>query len=538
LRSIRFTAGAAAIVLVVGIIPACFDQLGPDPQFPSDGGVDVTTSADGSGDGTTFADAMDDTVPSGPAALLSAAILDFGQVGCGSSPTGPKTLTVANVGSAPLSFSMTLDNLAAFTISPSAGGTIPVGGSTQVTVTALRVPATATAAQTILGGLTIDSNDATQPSQSVRLSVTPTGGTITITPQSIDFGQVPLGSSTTVPVVITNTGNAMVGVQFTQPRDPEFALWAGATLTESVPPGQSLEDGGVPITSITFTPQEGGSSSAPMTIPLGNTCGISPNEIDFMGSASPSGVTGVSATELDFSTPCMGAGTPQTVTITNQATGTLTIAGIAATDGFSATPTGISIPAGQSGIITVAAPAWTTGTSSGPGATGLLTFATSDGALPSVSIPLTETFVGADLSFTDGNGDVLADITYPGVPVGQAQTFPFQVLNTGNAAVTIVPGAVQSPPWSWAIPGSQNVSVQGAAPLSLTFAPTTAGMQSTMVTITTMGAVCTTPGQFTATGTGDGTGGTDSGTTTPDASTLDSSVPDSSLQLDSSAAGD
>jgi hypothetical protein len=141
------------------------------------------------------------------------------------------------------------------------------------------------------------------------------------------------------------------------------------------------------------------------------------------------------------------------------------------------------------------------------------------------------------LAFTDSSDNVLATITYPGVPVGMAQTFPFQVLNTGNAAVSITPGAVQSPPWSWTISGSQSVPVEGAAPLSLTFSPMSTGMQSTMITLTTSGPVCSAPGPFIATGTG--TGGGDSGAPPFDASSLDSSAPDSmTTQLDSSAAGD
>ncbi len=288
-----------------------------------------------------------------------------------------------------------------------------------------------------------------------------------------------------------------------------------------------------------FTPTSGGVSSAPMTI-LGATCGISPNEIDLVGQVSPSQFTEISATELDFSTPCMGASSAQVVTITNESpTDPLTISNVATTGGFVAMLSMPSIAPGQSGTLTVTAPAWSAGTPSGPGPLGsMLTFDTSDGQLPNVTIALTETFVGADLAFTDSSDDTLATITYPGVPVGSAQTYPFQVLNTGNASVSITPGAVTSPPWSWAIPGSQAVPVNGFAPLSLTFSPTASGPQSTMITLVTSGAVCSGPGPFMATGTGTGGSAGDSGPTI-DASALDSSAPDSMIpNPDASAAGD
>ena len=537
MRSLHLT--AAVIATVAGVIPACFDQLGPDPQFPADGGVDGSSGAEAGVDGGMIADAFADTAVSGPVAMLSTTALDFGPVGCGSAATVTQALSIENTGTEELSFSTTLDNTGAFSISPSAGGTVPVGGAVQITVSALRVPQTATAAQAIVGGLTIDSNDATHPTQSVRLSVTPTGGTISITPQSLDFGRVSEGSTASLPVVITNTGNAMVAVQFTTPSDSEFELWSGATLANSLAANQSLSG-----TVITFEPQDGGVSSAPMTI-LGTTCGISPNEIDLSGEVSPSSVTEISATELDFATPCMGTSAPQTVTITNQSQSGLSISNVAATGGYVATPSSLSIPAGQSGTISVTAPAWSTGTPSGEGSSGVLSFDTSDGALPIASIPLTQTFVGADLSFTDPSDDVLATITYPGVPVGMAQTFPFQVLNTGNAPVSITPGTVGSPPWSWALPGVQTVPVEGAAPLSLTFAPTTSGSQSTPITLTVTGAVCIGPAALTATGTGTGGSGGDSGSPTLDASAPDVSVSDASgfdvemtSRLDSSAAAD
>jgi hypothetical protein len=538
LRSIRstsgrFASGVAVVAVAAGAVQACFDQLGPDPQFPSDAGIDSSNGSDGGTDGGPIFDAAADTQVSGPVALLSTTSIDFGAVGCGTAPSMTQSLSIENTGTEPLSFSVTLDNASAFSISPSAGGTVAVGQATQITVSGLRVPQTATAAQPIAGGLTIDSNDATHPTQSVHLSVTPTGGTVTITPQTIDFGQVPAGSPSVVPVAITNTGNAMVAVQFTTPSNGEFSLWAGATLANSLGPTQTLANA-----NVTFTPANGGVSSAPMSI-VGTTCGISPNEIDLVGQVSPSQFTEISATQLDFSTPCMGASVAQTVTITNEsATDLLTISNVATTGGFAATPPTLSIAAGQSGTLSVTAPAWAAGTQSGPGGMGLLTFATSDGQLPNVSIALTETFVGADLAFTDSSDDTLATITYPGVPVGSAQTYPFQVLNTGNASVAITPGAVTSPPWSWAIPGAQIVPVNGFAPLSLTFSPTTSGVQSTMVTLVTSGAVCSAPGLFTATGTG--TGGTPAdGGSTLDASALDSSAPDSMIpNPDASSAGD
>lgn len=180
--------------------------------------------------------------------------LNFGEVPTGSTST--LNLQVTNTGTAP----ETIDSIAApsdaFSVSglPSTGTVVPAGGSFVVSVTY-----TPDGDQLDTDALVVSSSGGgATHTLSVPLSATAiTGqGHLEFSTNSLDFGEVPVGSSKSLTFTITNTGN--IPVKVTKAKAPTGDFNSPVQLSEGLVIGPEQ----TAVQSVTFTPRSGTDLSA------------------------------------------------------------------------------------------------------------------------------------------------------------------------------------------------------------------------------------------------------------------------------------
>ena len=148
-------------------------------------------------------------VAAAPQISLSSSPVEFGTVKVGA--TGNQNLLISNNGNADLTISVISVGGAPFGVSGiTTPKTVPAGQAVSAALTFQ--PTTAGAAS---GTLFIASNDPDNPAISVTL--TGTGSTIAsgqleANPTSVSFGSVNIGSNSTQPIVLTNTGTAAIQI--------------------------------------------------------------------------------------------------------------------------------------------------------------------------------------------------------------------------------------------------------------------------------------------------------------------------------------
>ncbi|MHB8877256.1 MAG: choice-of-anchor D domain-containing protein [Myxococcaceae bacterium] len=403
-----------------------------------------------------------------PIADVSPAALDFQQAGCGSAST--KEVTVANTGSAALTFSASVGASSAFSVSP-ASGTVEPGQSVKLTVTAT-VAATATPGMDLQGMLSLTTNDAAGK-KDVALTAKASGVTLTLTPSVVSFGVLPVNTQAPpLPLTLTNTGNMAATVSFTQPSDTQFSLtWTGAPAAVTLEPGASLAGLQAGFKPSKITP---GSTSAGIDVTQPK-CGASVASIPMTGQGT-NGAVGLSTSDVFFGASgrvkCGTQAASQTFNVTNAGnqafswTGTLAKG---AASPFSFTPTSGTVPAnGGSTTITVSSSAIPAQASTAQEAFGdtlnLVTDVANDTSHP---ITLHQTASGAILSFSP------ASVDFGQVPVNNTASAPFAIVNDGNTTptVTLTPDNTKfslNPSGPMPAPGGASTSVTG------TYAPGTA----------------------------------------------------------------
>ena len=179
--------------------------------------------------------------------------LAFGSVQVGNSTNLSETLT--NTGGSAVTISQANLTGAMFAIS---GLTLPqtLNPNQSVTFTATFTPTGAGGAS---GSLSVVSTASNSP---LTIALTGTGtsaGTLAVSPTSLSFGNVVVGTSASLNGSLTASG-ASVTVQPTSPSNGEFVL-SGIALPQTIPAGQSA------TFTVTFTPQSSGVTSASLSFP-------------------------------------------------------------------------------------------------------------------------------------------------------------------------------------------------------------------------------------------------------------------------------
>jgi hypothetical protein len=279
--------------------------------------------------------------------------------------------------------------------------------------------------------------------QSVNVSVSfapasEVGGTgvnseaLTASPSIVSFGQVALGTRSTVPLVLTNTRSWNVTLGGIQTTGGEFSM-SGPAFPLTLSAGQSV------TVNVAFAPHSAGIVGGRLFVfgPQQLVVPITGAGATSVQSAPPPpppapvpGTLTASVGSLNFTNVQVGNSQPQSVTLTNSGGSILTISQAALTGSSSFTLSGLALPlalaAGQSTTFAVGfAPV------SGGNASGNLTFS-SNASNPSMSLPLSGSAVmPGQLTATPAN------LAFGSIQSGANVTLTDSLKNTGGASVTI-----------------------------------------------------------------------------------------------------
>ena len=397
------------------------------------------------------------------AGVLSASStnMSFGSVAVGS--TGTQSVTVTNTGTSAVNITAAVITGAAFTVvGGNPASSIPVGQS--VTVQIQFAP---TAAGAVTGTFTVTS-DASNTPLAISLSGTGTQPVLTISPASLNFSNVPVGTTSTQTVTLTNSGNSDLKVNLATLTGTGFGM-SSLGLPKTITAGQNLSF------TVQFSPTS--TTGASGSIVFTDNAPGSPQTLTLTGSAVATGSTlGATPGSFNFNSVVVNASSPQSFTLTNSGNATITINQITTTGpGFSSsglTP-GQTIAAGATATFTGTFAPTTTGAVSGNIAI------TSTATNPTLNIPLSGTGTQGGLTATPGS------IPFGSVTVGASASVPVTLSNTGTAAVSITAHSITGTGFTltgWTAPASLNPGQTTS--FTVTFAPTSATAASGSVSIT------------------------------------------------------
>ena len=434
-------------------------------------------------------------VPAAPIAGLTQSSLTFGSQSVGAA-SGSQTVTMTNVGSAPLNISQVAlsgPNASDFAMVPPASGTpCPSGGTTLALQASCNVavqfaPQTAGAKSAML----VFTDNAAPGSQQVALSGTAVAAaSLQVSPPSLAFGaQSESTTSAPLSITIANSGGSAVqvgGITIGGPNAGDFSAPSACT-PNPVAPGKSCQ------ISVTFAPAatNPGIRSASLSVPT-----AAPASVALSGTATQAAIS--VPTSMNFGSQLAGGpgGSPQPVVVTNSSSGpyagTLTV--------NSVTKTGAN-----AGDFVISSDACTGGNTA-PGSTCTFQVAfkplaaqtcSANGGTRSASLSLTDNAPGSPHTIPlSGTATSFCVGTSPGqavqgpVTAGTAATYSLEVDSysgfTGSAALACgVQPTASSPPEPNYISGCAITTTPATNPPVVQVAPNTPGQFQLVVNTTT-----------------------------------------------------
>ena len=341
-------------------------------------------------------------------------------------------------------------------------------------MTGLSVPATLAAGQTTTfaakfspttagsatGSISIVSNAPGSP-LTIALSGSGSAGQpqLTISPASVSYGNVSVGSSAPQTITLTNAGNATLTVTQLTASGAGFSV-SGATLPLNINASSSASF------TATFAPTSAGAASGSMSI-VSNAPG-SPASVLLSGTGIQ-GQLGAAPSTVNFGSVNVGSSGSQTITLTNSGTASLTISQATASGtGFSVSgiTTPLTLGAGQSTSFAAKFAPTSAGSVSG-----------------SVSIvnngpnsPITVSLSGSGTATAPQLTISPASVSYGSVAVGSSTPQTITLTNSGNATLTVTQATVSGTGFSMSgATMPMNISAGSNASFTATFAPTSAG---------------------------------------------------------------
>src|SRR6266446_3001052 len=350
-----------------------------------------------------------------PSGQLSATpgSVDFGTVEVGISST--QSITFNNTGSGSLTISQAAVSGAGFTL---VGQTFPLtlsaGQSSSVNV---QFAPTDTSSTT--GSVSLLSS-ATTLATNVTLKGAGVKHQLSITPSSVGFGNVAVGTANAQTVTLTNSGTANLNISQGGVTGAGFGM-SGLTFPFSLAPGQSS------TFNAQFAPTAAGSASG--SVSISSNAYKTPTVASLTGSGTLAALSPNPST-FNFGNVLVGSSGTQTITLSNSGTASIAISAASASGtGFSIA--GLSVPAtltpGQTTSFTTSfAPA------SASGFTGGVSITSNAPGSP-LTIPLSGTGTAAQPQLTINP----AGVSFGSVNVGATATQTVSLANSGNAALTI-----------------------------------------------------------------------------------------------------
>jgi FlaG/FlaF family flagellin (archaellin) len=258
----------------------------------------------------------------GPAVSLSALSLPFGSQSL-LTTSAPLSVTLTNTGNTSLSvtsIAVTGANAGDFGQTNTCGSPVEANGTCTINVTF-----TPTAMLSRNASITITDNAASSP-QSVILTGTGTASIVSLSAATLTFGnQAELMTSPSQTITLTNTGNwnlTITNISVTGTNAGDFAETSTCPLSPS-----SVAASSFCTITVAFTPSASGSRTAAVSIADNATAG-SPQAVSLIGTGEL-GSVGLSATVLTFGSQSVGTtSAPQSVTLTNGGSSSLTIGSI------------------------------------------------------------------------------------------------------------------------------------------------------------------------------------------------------------------
>ncbi len=253
--------------------------------------------------------------------------VDFGTVEVGVSST--QTVTFSNAGTGSLTISQGAVSGAGFTMT---GQTFPLtlsaGQSSSVDV---QFAPTVTGSTT--GSVSLVSSATNSPT-SVTLNGAGVRHQLSITPSSVSFGNVMVGTANAQTVTLTNSGTANLNISQGSATGAGFGM-SGLTFPFSLAPGQSS------TFNAQFTPTAPGSASG--SVSISSNARNSPTAASLTGSGTLAALS-PNPSNYNFGNVLVGSSGTQTITLSNSGTASVTISAASASGaGFSIA--GLSVPA-------------------------------------------------------------------------------------------------------------------------------------------------------------------------------------------------
>jgi hypothetical protein len=427
-----------------------------------------------------------------PERILSISPLpvDFGDVAVGA--TSPDaTVTFANTGNASLDVTALTAAAAPFALS---GGTCPAlpitlapGASCTLTYT-FAPTAAGPAAQT----LSVTSNaTVTGP---ITLQGNGVQGNLTITPGSVNFGNVNVGTpGAEETVTLANTGDASLDVTALTAAAAPFARTATGTCSATLP--ITIAAGGSCTLTYTFTPAAAGAANQVLTVtanaPGSGTISLAGNGVAGEFSVTPNPVA--------FGNQLVGTtSAPLTATLSNTGAGSLTVSALPdpsapfARSGGTCGATPFSLAGGGSCTVE-----YTFAPTAAGAASGTVAIVTSVGP---VNLSLTGTGTQGILVIAPTTA-AFGDVAVGGTSAAQTVTLS----NSGTAVLDVTALTAAAAPFTrtggtCAATPPITIAAGGSCTLTYTFSPTATGAASQTLTVT-----ANAPGSGTITLTGTGT---------------------------------
>ncbi len=237
----------------------------------------LTFTHDAPGSPSSYAVSGTGYVPAPVFGVSPVAPLSFGSVNVGSSAN--LNVTVNNTGDAPLTLSGIVSSDPQFTFTPNAFPVnIAAGGNSVFVVTF-----TPTAAATVNANLTFTHNAAGSPT---AYAVTGIGFTtapvFNFSAASLAFGNVSVGGNVTLPVTVSNTGNAPLTISGVVSSDAHYTF-APNTFPINIPDGV----GNTQLFNVTFSPTVAG--AVPGTLTFTHNAAGSPSVLNLSGTGQTQG---------------------------------------------------------------------------------------------------------------------------------------------------------------------------------------------------------------------------------------------------------
>lgn len=423
------------LLVAMATIQACssdtiLDESAPDAGILPDGGA----PADG---GPAVADAGTgdrDAAPGVSPLRVSASSVDFGAVACGGSGA-PKTVTVTNGGTRPVTWSAALQRTAPFAIQGPLGGVLAAGASAQLTI-AFEAPTGLRSGTGITDALVVDDGDDATPDVQVTVRGELAGADLAFSSPAIDFGSIDVnGLAATRPVSLENRGNRAATVTFDQLTSGPFAiaLGAGGATTMSLAP--SVTPSGIVAR---FDPDSDGLASTSFTlVATGPVCTSTTDTLDLTGTGVSSDLR-VNEPELDWGlVSCGAAGAPKSLVLSNSGTAavsyTLTLAkGASSPFTLSRSAGSLAIGASQSVTVTpkaIPAPTSAAVDTSDDAFGDVLRITEPSGTVHTVS--LLQTAKGAVFQVLP------ASVAFPSTAVGSSRDYSVNLINVGSGRARV-----------------------------------------------------------------------------------------------------